>query len=175
AWWAACSCSASRGSSSTDSRGSTTRSGPRGRPGGSAQSRAPTLAPGADARASDRELTLGRPAPHVLDVPERLPPVLAGQRIVAGRVPFHREEVEAAVGTEDVEILRQVRTVPPRTASLSLARRDVEPAARARPEPFPSGHVHRLRLPLDPGRTGARRVQRPPAVDPNGPKPQRRD
>ena len=57
-----------------------------------------------------------------------------------GRVPFHREEVEAAVRAVHVELFREVREVTPGARSLSLARDEIHVAARTLVEAFPSRH-----------------------------------
>ncbi len=88
----------------------------------------------------------GSPALQVLDVPERLARVRARERVLAGRVALHREEVEAAGVAEHVQLLGEVGALAPGARATPLARRDVEPAARALREAFPSRHGRRLHL-----------------------------
>src|SRR5512132_2050918 len=86
------------------------------------------------------------PRPQVLDVGAGLRGMHTRQRVLAGRVPFHGEEVEAALIAEDVQPLGQVGAVPPTARSLSLAAREVEPTSRTLAESFPPRHLDRLRV-----------------------------
>jgi hypothetical protein len=91
-------------------------------------------------------LTVPFPRTQVLDVGTRLRGMCACQRVIAGRVPLHGEEVEAALIAEDVQLLGHAGAVPPAARSLSLAAREVEPTSRA------TGG----RLPISPSRSPPR-------------------
>ena len=86
------------------------------------------------------------PRAQILDVRARLRGMRTRQRVLAGRVPLHGEEVEAALIAEDVQLLGQVGAVSPAARSLSLTAREVEPTSRALAEGFPSRHLDRLRV-----------------------------
>ena len=65
----------------------------------------------------------------------RFDPVRTREGILARRVPFHREEVEAAVRAVDVQLFRQVGAVTPRARSLS------SPVARSSGSPDTGGSL----------------------------------
>ena len=115
---------------------------------------------GADAPSRSGQPTVPFPCAQVLDVGAGLRGMHARQRVLAGRVPLHGEEVEAALIAEDVQFLGQVGAVPPTARSLSLAAREVEPTSRTLTEPFPPRHLDRLRVHWKP--TAA------PDAEPNG-------
>jgi len=71
---------------------------------------------------------MGDPRADVLDVSEVIGRVLAREGILTRWIALAGEEVEAARVAIDVEILGEVRTVPPRAAPFALPGRDVEPA-----------------------------------------------
>jgi hypothetical protein len=99
----------------------------------------------ADASSRSDQPMIPFPCAQVLDVGARLHGMHARQGILAGRVPLHGEEVEAALIAEDVQLLGQVGAVPPTARPLALAAREVEPAPRTLAEPFPPRHLAHLR------------------------------
>lgn len=82
----------------------------------------------------------GDPPADVLDVSKRLGCMFACEGILTGWIALAGEVVEPARVAIDIQLLGEVWAIPPRAAPLTLAGRDVEPAAGAPPEVLPSCH-----------------------------------